>query len=71
MPPGGCVKTMNIQYHVITVAAHIESLGKTNSAFIQLRSAFIQLYVNELADSLHMFNTECKYGGNKTLFLLL
>jgi len=44
MPPGGCVKTMNIQYHVITVAAHIESLGKTNSALIQL-------HVNELANT--------------------
>lgn len=44
MLPGGCVKTMNIQYHVITVAAHIEPLGKTNSAFIQL-------HLNELADT--------------------
>ena len=47
---------MNIQYYVIAAAAH---------------QTFIQLYVNELADTLHMFNIECKYGGNKTLFLLL
>ena len=25
---GCCVKTMNIQYHMITAAAHIESLGE-------------------------------------------
>ena len=30
-------------------------------------STFIQLYVNDLADTLHVFNIECKHGGNITL----
>jgi len=60
----GCVKTMNIQYHMIAAAAHIDSLGK-----MRLVHAFIQLYVNELADMLHMFNIEFKHVGNISLFL--
>jgi len=55
---------MNIQYHVITAAAHIESLGKMRLVHGLTRSAFIELYVNKLADVLHKFNIECKHGGN-------
>jgi len=29
-------------------------------------SAFLQLYLSELADMLHVFNIECKHGGNIT-----
>jgi len=59
------ITAMNIQYHVITAAAHIESLGEMRREHDLTNSAFIQLYVNELADMLHMFNSECKHGGNK------
>jgi len=62
---------MNIQFHVITVAAHIGGLGEMRLVHGLTSSAFIQLYVNELADTLHMFNIESKYGGNITLFLVL
>ena len=62
---------MTIQYHVITAAAHIESLGEMRLVHGLTNSAFIQLYVNELPDTLHMFNIECKHGGNITLFLPL
>ena len=34
-------------------------------------SAFIHLYVNEVADIMRKFNIECKHGGNITLFLPL
>ena len=62
---------MNIQYHAITVAAYIESLGEMRREYGLTSSAFIQIYVNELADTLLMFNIECKHGGNITLFLSL
>jgi len=57
---------MNIQYHMTAAAPHIESLGKIRQEHRLTSSAFIQLYVNELADMLHMFNIECKHGGNIT-----
>ena len=59
---GGCVKTMNIQYHMIIAAAQTESLGEMRRGHGLTNSAFIQLY--EL-------NIECKHGGNITLFLCL
>ena len=62
---------MNIQYHVITAAAHIKSQGEMRREYDLTSSAFIQLYVNELANMLHVFNIECKHGGNITLFLPL
>jgi len=52
---------------MITVAAHIESLSEMRLVHGLTSSAFIQLYVNELADTLHVFNIECKHGGNITL----
>jgi len=51
---------------MITAAAHIESLGEMRLVHGLTSSAFIQLYVNELAYTLHVFNIECKHGGNIT-----
>jgi len=45
---------VNIQYYIITAAAQIESLGKMRRVHSLRNSAFIQLYVNELADTLHV-----------------
>ena len=64
-------KHTNIQYHMITAAAHMESLGGMRLVHGLTNSAFIQLYVNELADTWHMFIIEYKHGGNITHFLLL
>ena len=58
---------MDIQYHMITAAANIESLGEMK----WVHSAFIQLYVSEVADMLHVFNIKCKHGRNIILFLPL
>ena len=41
---------MNIQYHVITVAANIESLGEMRQEHGLTNFPFIQLHVTELAD---------------------
>ena len=59
---------INIQYHVITAAANIESLGEMRPVHSLTNSAFIQLYINELANTLHVCNIECKQGRNITLF---
>jgi len=56
---------------MITAAAHIDSLGEMRWEHGLTSSAFIWLYVNELDNMLHVFNTECKHGGNITLFLPL
>ena len=66
-----CVKTMNIQYHMITGAGHTETPGEMRRVHGLTNSAFIQLYVNELADVFHVFNIECKHGGNIKVFLPL
>jgi len=60
---------LNIQYHMITAAAHIKSLGEMRLVDGLTNSAFIQLYVNELADMLHIFTIECKHGGKIKFFL--
>ena len=46
---------MNIQYHMITAVAHIHSLDKMRQVHGLTNSVFMQLYVNELADTLHVF----------------
>ena len=48
---GGCVKAMNIQYHVFTDAAHIESLDELRQEHDLRNIAFIQIHVNKLADT--------------------
>jgi len=49
-------------------AAHIESLGEMGLVHCLTSFAFIQLYINELADMLHVFNIEyinlCQGLGN-------
>ena len=52
---------------MITAAAHIEPLGEMRQEHGLTSSASIHLYVNELADTLHVFNIECKHGSNITL----
>jgi len=49
-----------------TAAAYIESLSEIRQDHGLTNWAFIQLYVNGLADTLHVFNIECKHGGNIT-----
>jgi len=36
--------------------------GRNETGSCLTSSVFIQLYVNELADTLRVFNIECKYG---------
>ena len=68
---GGCVKAVNIQYHMSTTAAHIKSLGEMRQEHGLTYCTFTQLYINKLADTVHVFNIKSKHAGNITLFLPL